>query len=96
MHRVAARSQRRHHDGIAVEITFRSGSSPDADRAIGELGRHGPAIGLGHRHHGLDTQCMAGTDDAHRNFAAVGDQHPAQRTSAQVKHQASGLMWIST
>ena len=76
MQRIAARADRRRHHSVDVEITCRRRRRPDADRPPRHAGRHGVPIRLGGADHRFQPRRVAGADDAHGDFAAIGDEDP--------------------
>ncbi len=55
-----------------VQVAVRGGAGTDADRVVGQADVQGVAVGGGVDGHRLDTQFLAGADDADGDFAAIG------------------------
>ena len=66
---------RRADDAVDAQIAFVGGGFADADGFIGELDVHGVAVRLGINGHRADIQFLAGANDAHGDFSAVGYQN---------------------
>src|SRR5207253_6541396 len=73
------RRDRRVHDHLGAEVAGGGVPGADAQHAVGPAGRQRVAVGLGHDEHGLESERLAGLDDAHRDLAAVGHEHPLCR-----------------
>ena len=61
-------------DGRDVQVAARALGRSDADGLVGEAHVRTVAVGLGVDGDGLDSQFLAGADDANGDFAAIGDQ----------------------
>ena len=77
MEGVATGAQGGGHQRFDLEVALGGTGRSDAHGAVGEAGRHAVAVGLGHHRHRLDAQGLAGSDDADRYLAPVGDQETA-------------------
>ena len=64
----------RRNDRRDVQIAVRRRRRANADGFIGQPHVHGISVGSGVHRHGSDTHFAAGTVDAQRDFAPVGDQ----------------------
>ncbi len=73
MQRVAARRRRQVHQGVGVQVA-QDRVLADVVRLVGLLHVQGVAVGVGVDGDRLDAQLGAGADDAHGDFATVGDQ----------------------
>lgn len=62
-------------EAVNSEIAFESGRFADANGFVGHLGVHGVSVGLGIDGDGANVEFPASSNDAHGNFAAVGDQN---------------------
>lgn len=62
-------------EAVDSEIAFERGRLADANGFVGHLGVHGVSIRLGIDGNGANVEFPAGSNDAHGNFAAVGDQN---------------------
>ena len=93
MDRLAARVLRCRDQFADVEIGLRGRSGTEQDGGVGIADMRGEAIRLGVDRDGPKTFVMARADHAHRDFAAVRDQHPLQRhpTSADNPNVSNAL-----
>ena len=62
-------------EAVDSEVAFKRGGFADANGFVGHLGVHGVSISLGVDGDGANVEFPAGSNDAHGNFAAVGDQN---------------------
>src|SRR5882757_2281143 len=62
------------HDRPGIEVAFARGGAADVASKIGQLHMLGVPVGIGEYGDRFDSQALAATDDAARDFAAVGDQ----------------------
>ena len=62
-------------DGVSRTRNFSAGSLSNADGLISHLDVHGVGVGLGINRHRFDVELLACANNAHRNFAAIGDQY---------------------
>ena len=74
MHRVAVGDFGRADHRVNIQVAARALGGTDADGFVGEARVQAVAVGFGVDRHGADAQVLAGADDAHGDFAAVGDQ----------------------
>ena len=65
---------RRANDPVDPQVTLADRGFTDADGFVGHLDVHGIGIGLGIDGHGADVQFLACADNAHSDFAAIGNQ----------------------
>ncbi len=72
-------------DGGHVQIAARALGRADADGLVGEAHVGAVAVGLGIDGDGLDSQFLAGADDANGNFAPVGDEDLLKRRGRQTE-----------
>jgi hypothetical protein len=76
---VAAGRDRRPDDRSDVQVAARSGRRADPDDPVGPPCGQAVDVGVGDGGHTLDALVEARAGDAHRDLAAVGDEHAAQR-----------------
>ena len=74
MNRVGARHLGGADDGRHVQVTVGAARRADADILIGKPHMKRIFVGLGVHRDGFDAKLAARDDDAHRDFAAIGDQ----------------------
>jgi hypothetical protein len=84
-------------DPVYAEIALRRGRRAHAVRLIGEEHVRSPPVGLGEYGHRPNPRLAAGTDDPHRDLAAVGDQQalehagvPPTRFRSRASTQGNG------
>jgi hypothetical protein len=62
-------------DSIGAQIAVRTTGSSDANRFVSKLDVKGLNIGLRINSEGFDAHLAAGSDDAKRDFTAIGDEN---------------------
>ena len=62
-------------EAVDSEVAFERGRFADANGFVGHLGVHGVSVGFGVDGDGANVEFSAGSNDAHGDFAAVGDQN---------------------
>ncbi len=66
---------RRADDAVDPQVAFAAGGFADADGFVGHLDVHGIGVDFGINRDGADVHLLAGADDAHGNFPAVGHKN---------------------
>ncbi len=74
MDRFGAGGARRFQDAVGVEVAFRNGSRPDADRLAGHGDMQRMPVGFGIDRDGGDPHPIQRSDHAAGDLAAIGDQ----------------------
>ncbi len=74
VNRIGARVEAGLNDRVHLQIGFARRGRSDEHRLIGHFHRQRIGISFGIDRHGGNAQPLAGLDDAHSNFAAVGDE----------------------
>ena len=82
MNRVGARLFRGGDDRFDVEIGLERRRRADAHGFVGLQHVEAPAVGFGVDGNDGKVELVAGADDAHRDLAAIGDQHLADASRA--------------
>jgi hypothetical protein len=62
-------------DAVDAQVAFAAGTLADANRFVRKLHMHGVRVRLRIDGHGADVQFLAGADDAHGNFTAIGNEN---------------------
>ena len=75
MHGLRARCLAGGNHGIDIEIAFGGGRWPQPHGFVGHQHGFGKAVGIGIDRNGCDPQFLQRTDDAHGDFAAIGNQN---------------------
>ncbi len=81
MNRVTACAPRHVHQFIEAKITFARGSGTDQIGFVREANVKRIAVHFAEDRHRLDAEFAAGADDAHGDFAAIGDENFAEHYS---------------
>src|SRR5882757_3735734 len=81
MHGVTASAPRHVHQFIEAKIAFARRGGTDRIRFVGEANVKRIAIHFAEDRDGFDAEFAAGADDAHGDFAAIGDENFAEHYS---------------
>ena len=78
---------------VDAEITFAGRRGADEVGFVGEADMEGGAVGFAEDGDGADAEFAAGAEDAHGDFAAIGDQDFVEHADLAMLRDSSMRRW---